>query len=383
MQKIALVCLAAIALASCSQKKYGPFTVSGKIAHAPDQQTLYLEKVSFTSTGNVTQDSVKLKAGGDFELKGNATEEELYELTLDHQPIGIVINDNGKLGMNIDLASSRRPIITGSDATESLYSFITTFLQRDSTVRGLSAQLDTIAHQQPYDSISALNLRDKGLKEIKAMDDEIKTIVNTSPDPAVVCYAIERAKDIDPRGMDSLVKVASLRFKQHSTIAVIKSMMAEAAAQPAQQQGQDATPPYALLNQQAPDLTMNSIDGKTLSIKSFRGKYVLVDFWASWCGPCRAENPNVVAAYNQFKGKNFTILGVSLDNDKANWQEAVKKDGLAWNHMSDLKQWESAAVSTYQFDGIPFNVLIDPTGKIIASTLRGPALQAKLAEVLK
>ncbi len=109
----------------------------------------------------------------------------------------------------------------------------------------------------------------------------------------------------------------------------------------------------------------------------------MVDFWASWCGPCRGENPNVVAAYNKYKDKNFTILGVSLDDDKSAWQQAVKKDGLTWNHMSDLKQWESAAVSTYQFNGIPFNVLIDPAGKIIATSLRGSDLDQKLAEVLK
>jgi thiol-disulfide isomerase/thioredoxin len=120
-----------------------------------------------------------------------------------------------------------------------------------------------------------------------------------------------------------------------------------------------------------------------ISLKSFRGKYVLVDFWASWCGPCRQENPTVVAAFNRFKDKNFTVLGVSLDENKANWLQAIQDDKLSWTHVSDLKQWESVVVPMYQIQGIPFNVLVDPTGKIIASGLRGEDLEKTLSSVLK
>ncbi len=134
---------------------------------------------------------------------------------------------------------------------------------------------------------------------------------------------------------------------------------------------------------EAPDFTQNTPDGKPVSLKDYRGKYVLVDFWASWCGPCRGENPHVVAAFNKFKDKNFDILGVSLDDNKDKWLAAIEKDGLTWTHISDLKGWGNEAAAAYGVRGIPANYLIGPDGKIIAKNLRGADLEAKLTEVLK
>ncbi len=138
------------------------------------------------------------------------------------------------------------------------------------------------------------------------------------------------------------------------------------------------------IGQIAPDISLPDPQGTVKTLSSLRGKYILLDFWASWCGPCRFENPNVVRQYQKYKGTDFDILSVSLDSDKQKWLDAIEADGMEWNHISDLKKWESSVVPLYNLAvGIPMTFLLDKNGVIIAKNLRGPDLEKKLEEILK
>ena len=137
------------------------------------------------------------------------------------------------------------------------------------------------------------------------------------------------------------------------------------------------------IGQEAMDFTQTRLDGEAFKLSSLRGKYVLIDFWAAWCKPCRAENPNVVKAYNKYKDQNFEIVGVSLDASKKQWENAVEKDGLPWIHVSDLKYWKNEVAVQYDINSVPANLLIDPDGIIIAKNLRGEALTERLSQLFQ
>jgi len=380
MKKLLAAAGIAAILFSCNDNAdKGKFTLSGELKALPDQK-IYLEQLYFSEKKSEVLDTGEIKAGK-FTLSSIAPEEGLFRLRTAEGASAIFINEDSKISFS-GTAISQEPL-SGSFSGPANSSLKKLTQYMDSVSLLISNKNRVIAEfskagAKPTDSAFMAIVSD-----LKSMTDNFSTFsfayADTAKSPIVALFAttvapVELSKFEAP--LAKLVK----RFPNHKGIADALVYVKMQATQP-QTQTQPASKPT--VGDMAPELTMNDVDDKPFSLSQLRGKYVLIDFWASWCGPCRGENPNVVAAFNQYKDKNFTVLGVSLDKNKQAWIEAIKEDKLNWQHISDLKYWNSAAAPLYGFDGIPYNVLIDPQGKIIATDLRGSALPIKLAELLK
>ncbi|NSL89101.1 TlpA family protein disulfide reductase [Chitinophaga sp. Mgbs1] len=287
-----------------------------------------------------------------------------------------------------DLDNLEAMKVTGSEATSELQQFLADISKKSISLTNEMRELDSLHSTNIPDSVFQPKLKAIQEKE-KAFEQGFFDMAAQTKNPANAVFAISQVRSSEEiTAHKQVISGLATRFPKNT---LVKSMTekisamesAQAAGAGSDAAGGEQAASTVHVGQIAPDFTLPDPSGKMVSLKSFRGKYVLVDFWASWCGPCRQENPNVVKAYQQFKNKNFTILGVSLDKTKEQWLAAIKQDGLAWNHVSDLKFWDSAVVPIYGINAIPTNFLLDPQGKIIAADLRGDALTAKLQEIIK
>lgn len=342
-----------------AQKK---FSVSGNLPGLPDGSGVSLSNAN-SPTDTLAKGIVK---NGAFELKGSVDEPNLYQLNLDgvqKKSILFIGNENVTVSGNIETVQDLQ--VQGSAVHNEFEQFKKTFnpLFQQLTEMGQRIQrLPSLAQDD-----STMNAYRQHLGTIKKeVDNFVAKYPNSPVSPFVVVVTSEIEQDLSviEKRYASLGKNAQGGFYGK----IIRQQIDDKKA--------------GAIGSQAIDFTQNDTEGKPVSLSSFRGKYVLVDFWASWCRPCREENPNVVKAYNKFKDKNFTVLGVSLDNNKQPWLKAIKNDQLSWTQVSDLKGWNNEAAARYKIESIPQNILLDPSGKIIAKNLRGPELQSRLCELL-
>ncbi|TNF50164.1 MAG: AhpC/TSA family protein [Bacteroidetes bacterium] len=385
MKKLWLLLILPVILISCgtdpneveNEDLEDNFKVSGLIEGASNT-TLYVEALS--QNGAIQVATGKTDAKGNFELKGNIPGMGLYQLRVGEAqdkaiPLTLVPEDHVKINSTFN-EFTVKPNVSNTSWSPVMNRYLEMFATFAEAQQSLSAMQNQMSQDEMMEKYAELR---KPIDEFCAKEmtkdpgNPFNIVLSTSLSPT------SGFKYWNPEYLDVLKVVAEEYLQKYEGNPIAAAMDNQVyQIEMAYQEYQNS----ASGGKTAPEIALKNPMGITLKLSSLRGKYVLIDFWASWCGPCRKENPNVVRLYKKYKDKGFTIFSVSLDQDAQAWKAAIGADGLEWpNHVSDLLGWNSSMPALYGFNGIPHTVLIDKEGKIIATGLRGPTLEQKLVEL--
>ncbi len=357
-----------------AQTQPNAFTVTGTVAKATPGSFIYLET---NSQPTRTLDSVKVDANQSFTMSRPVADggEVLVLNVGGGQKMALLVEGNEKLSVKADgfvmdakTGQHGTATVTGSKNMEY-------YAKLDALRTGMEAKISA------WNKQVAAATEKKDTKRIEQIEQDYTVAQND---------VVNKIKAMLPDMGASLVSLFALNFVDINTDFDTYDQLAQRFAKEKPNSpnakaliGRVARIKGVMVGSEAPEIALSDTTGATVPLSSLRGKYVLLDFWASWCGPCRSENPNVVRMYDKYKSKGFAIYSVSLDKDKESWVRAIRNDRLTWTHVSDLKYWQSEAAQKYGVQGIPATFLLDKDGKIIAKNLRGPALEQKLEEILK
>ena len=351
-------------LVSCTGKKENQFTITGTVKGG-EASMVYLQKMD--TTGWKTIDSAAVK-NGEFTFKGKVESPDRWNLAIkgNNFPFPFFL-ENSEIKLVIHADSAGVIDVTGSTAQDLFKQYI----KHNDSIQKLISDMDPIYTKADSlkDTATIKKLDVQYNVYNKGMKDLIANLARNNPSsPAGPWLVMRNSYQFELPELDSLFRgFDSTLYHSYFFKAIAKRVAILKRVQ---------------IGQPAVDFTMNDTTGKPVALSSLKGNILLVDFWASWCGPCRGENPNVVKAYAGFHKKGFDVLGVSFDKNKDKWEKAIKDDKLTWNHVSDLQFWGNAAGKLYGISSIPSNILLDKDQKIIAKNLRGEALIAKLTELL-